>query len=127
MWYHDAADHEDHEDHPTSTPGEGASSAHYAALQPLSADKYLKKSPVPTQAGGLRGALDAPLLYGSCMECGIGLNDANEFFYDRRQKQCDCFTCNTCFETTFGKDELFNSANWKTLGIQAPQYIRVTW
>ena len=105
MWYHDAADHEDHEDH--STP------ATATALK--------------AQAGGLRGALDAPLLYGSCMECGIGLNDANEFFYDRRQKQCDCFTCNTCFETTFGKDELFNSANWKTLGIQAPQYIRVTW
>jgi hypothetical protein len=122
MWYHDAADHEDHEDHPASAPG-----GDEHPLQPLCADKYLKKSPVPTQAGGLRGALDAPLLYGSCMDCGIGLNDANEFFYDRRQKQCDCFTCNTCFETTFGKDELFNSANWKTLGIQAPQYIRVTW
>ena len=65
--------------------------------------------------------------YGVCMDCGIGLDDANDFFYDRRQKQCDCFTCNKCFETTFGKDELFNAANWKTLGIQAPQYIRVSW
>ena len=66
-------------------------------------------------------------LYGVCMVCGIGLDDVNDFFYDRREKQCDCFTCNKCFETTFGKDELFNTVNWKTLGIHEPQYIRVTW
>ena len=70
---------------------------------------------------------DEAHLYGACMDCGIGLDDANDFFYDRREKQCDCFTCNKCFERFFGKDELFKSANWKTLGIQAPQYIRVTW
>ena len=65
--------------------------------------------------------------YGVCMDCGIGLDDANDFFYDRREKQCDCFTCNKCFECFFGKDELFKSDNWETLGIQAPQYIRVSW
>ena len=65
--------------------------------------------------------------YGVCMDCGIGLDDANDFFYDRREKQCDCFTCNTCFEHFFGKDELFNSANWRVIGIQAPQYIRASW
>jgi hypothetical protein len=71
-------------------------------------------------------AAETPL-YGVCMDCGIGLDDANDFFYDRREKQCDCFTCNACFEHFFGKDQLFKSANWKTLGIQAPQYIRVSW
>ncbi len=74
-----------------------------------------------------QGDEDEDHRYGVCMDCGIGLDDANEFFYDRREKQCDCFTCNKCFERFFGKDELFNSANWKTLGIQAPQYIRVSW
>jgi hypothetical protein len=68
---------------------------------------------------------DEAHLYGVCMDCGIGLDDPSDFFYDRREKQCDCFTCNKCFEHFFGKDELFKSANWKTLGIQAPQYIRM--
>ena len=98
MWYHDAADTADHE----------ASTA-LNTLSPGDKDE--------AQAH----------LYGVCMDCGIGLDDANDFFYDRREKQCDCFTCNNCFERFFGKDELFNSANWKTLCIQAPQYIRVTW
>ena len=66
-------------------------------------------------------------LYGVCMDCGIGLDDANDFFYDRREKQCDCFTCNACFEHFFGKDQLFKSANWRVIGIQPPQYIRVSW
>ena len=74
-----------------------------------------------------QGDKDEAHLYGVCMDCGIGLDVVNDFFYDRREKQCDCFTCNKCFETTFGKDELFDTVNWKTLGIQEPQYIRVTW
>jgi len=98
IWYHDAAaDAADHEDHPSST---------------LSPDRE--------DEGG-----EEAHLYGVCMDCGIGLDDVNDFFYDRREKQCDCFTCNKCFEHFFGKDELFKSANWKTLGIQAPQYIRM--
>jgi hypothetical protein len=39
--------------------------------------------------------------WGTCLECGIGLDDENEFLVDRRIKMCDCFTCDKCFEKCF--------------------------
>ena len=63
--------------------------------------------------------------YGVCCDCGVGLDDEMSFFYDRREQRCDCYTCDKCFETFFGKDALFKAANWKTLGKPVPQYVRI--
>jgi hypothetical protein len=63
--------------------------------------------------------------YGVCMDCGVGLDDATSFFYDRSEKRCECYTCDNCFERFFGQDALFEAANWKTLGKPVPQYVRI--
>lgn len=63
--------------------------------------------------------------YGVCMDCGVGLDDATSFFYDRSEQRCECYTCDKCFERFFGQDALFEAANWKTLGKPVPQYVRI--
>ncbi len=63
--------------------------------------------------------------YGVCCDCGVGLDDATSFFYDRREQRCDCYTCDTCFGRFFGQDALFEAANWKSLGKPVPQYVRI--
>lgn len=67
----------------------------------------------------------AQFKYGVCMDCGVGLDDASQFFYDRSEQRCDCYTCDKCFEQFFGQDALFEAANWKTLGKPATQYVRI--
>jgi hypothetical protein len=64
--------------------------------------------------------------YGVCIDCGVGLDDADSFLYDRREKQCDCYTCNQCFEHFFGKHALFEADNWLSLGKPIPQYVRIS-
>jgi hypothetical protein len=64
--------------------------------------------------------------YGICIDCGVGLDNVEDFFYDRREKHCDCLTCNACFETIFGESTMFECIHWKTLGHQIPQYIRLS-
>lgn len=64
--------------------------------------------------------------YGACIDCGVGLDDPNSFFYDRREKQCDCYTCDHCFEHFFGEDALFEAENWFSLGKPIPQYVRIS-
>ena len=63
--------------------------------------------------------------YGVCIDCGTGLDDANSFLYDRREKQCDCNTCDKCFEHFHGAYALFEAVNWQSLGKEIPQYIRI--
>jgi len=63
--------------------------------------------------------------YGVCCDCGVGLDDATSFFYDRSEQRCDCYTCDTCFVRFFGQDALFEAANWKSLGKPVPQYVRI--
>jgi hypothetical protein len=70
--------------------------------------------------------IDLRFKYGVCIDCGVGLDDANSFFYDRREKQCDCYTCDHCFEHFFGKDALFEAENWFSLGKPIPQYVRIS-
>ena len=65
--------------------------------------------------------------YGVCMECGIGLNDANEFVIDWREKQCDCYTCDTCFGDIFGEEALVEAVSWRhDTGVARPQHTRVS-
>ena len=65
--------------------------------------------------------------YGLCMECGIGLNDVNEFLIDWREKQCDCYTCDTCFGDIFGEEELAEAVSWRhDTGVARPQHTRVS-
>lgn len=63
--------------------------------------------------------------YGLCMDCGIGLDSEDEFLIDRREKQCDCFTCDKCFETCFGKQALIEAVSWHSLGLIRPQHTRL--
>ena len=62
--------------------------------------------------------------YGLCMECGVGLDHANEFLVDRRQKCYDCFTCDKCFKDCFGEEAFLEATSWQILGIEMPQYVR---
>ena len=65
--------------------------------------------------------------YGVCMECGIGLNDANEFVIDWREKQCDCYTCDRCFGDMFGEEALAEAVLWQhDTSVARPQYTRVS-
>lgn len=63
--------------------------------------------------------------YGMCIDCGVGLNYEFEFLVDRRETQCDCFTCDSCFEHFHGKDALHEAVNWKSLGLPIPQFVRL--
>jgi hypothetical protein len=63
--------------------------------------------------------------WGTCIDCGAGLDDANGFLVDRREVQCDCYTCDACFARFHGETALYAAVNWQTLGLAVPQYIRV--
>ena len=63
--------------------------------------------------------------YGLCIDCGAGLNYENEFLVDRRETQCDSFTCDACFIRFHGKDSLHEAVNWKKLGKPIPQFVRL--
>jgi hypothetical protein len=64
--------------------------------------------------------------YGVCMDCGVGLDYDDEFLVDRRETQCDCFTCNSCFTHFHGKDALHQAVHWKELGKPIPQFVRLS-
>ena len=62
--------------------------------------------------------------WGACVECGDGLDDESEFFVDRRQKTCECYTCDQCFVNCFGQEAFIEAVSWQTLGVARPQYTR---
>jgi hypothetical protein len=62
--------------------------------------------------------------WGVCMDCGVGLDDDNGFFVDRRETQCDCFTCDKCFKKFFGEEAFLEAVSWYTNGKPIPQYTR---
>ena len=64
--------------------------------------------------------------YGLCIDCGVGLNYDEEFLVDRRETQCDCFTCDSCFTHFHGKDALYQAVHWKELGNPIPQFVRIS-
>lgn len=64
--------------------------------------------------------------YGLCIDCGVGLNYDEEFLVDRRETQCDCFTCDSCFTHFHGKDALYQAVHWKELGNPLPQFVRLS-
>jgi hypothetical protein len=64
--------------------------------------------------------------YGLCIDCGVGLNYEEEFLVDRRETQCDCFTCDSCFAQFHGKDALYQAVHWKELGKPIPQFVRLS-
>jgi len=64
--------------------------------------------------------------YGLCIDCGVGLNYEEEFLVDRRETQCDCFTCDSCFTHFHGKDALYQAVHWKELGKPIPQFVRLS-
>jgi len=64
--------------------------------------------------------------YGLCIDCGVGLNYEEEFLVDRRETQCDCFTCDSCFTQFHGKDALYQAVHWKELGKPIPQFVRLS-
>ena len=64
--------------------------------------------------------------YGLCIDCGVGLDYDEEFLVDRRETQCDCFTCDSCFTHFHGKDALYQAVHWKELGNPIPQFVRIS-
>ena len=64
--------------------------------------------------------------YGLCIDCGVGLNYEEEFLVDRRETQCDCFSCDSCFTQFHGKDALYQAVHWKELGNPIPQFVRLS-
>ena len=62
--------------------------------------------------------------WGVCLECGDGLDDESEFLVDRRQKTCECYTCDQCFVNCFGMEAFNEAVSWQTLGMARPQYAR---
>jgi len=64
--------------------------------------------------------------YGLCIDCGVGLNYEEEFLVDRRETQCDCFTCDSCFTQFHGKDALYQAVHWNELGKPIPQFVRLS-
>lgn len=62
--------------------------------------------------------------WGLCMDCGVGLDDESQFLVDRREKQCECYTCDACFRKCFGEAALHEAVNWQVLGLDRPQYTR---
>jgi len=64
--------------------------------------------------------------YGLCMDCGAGLDYDDEFLVDRRETQCDCFTCDSCFTHFHGNDALYQAVHWKELGNPIPQFVRLS-
>ena len=64
--------------------------------------------------------------YGVCMDCGVGLDYDDEFLVDRRETQCDCFTCDSCFTHFHGKDALHQAVHWQNLGKPIPQFVRLS-
>ena len=63
--------------------------------------------------------------YGVCVDCGVGLNYETEFLVDRRETQCDSFTCDRCFDVFHGKHALYDAVHWQELGKQIPQFVRI--
>jgi hypothetical protein len=64
--------------------------------------------------------------YGLCIDCGVGLNYEDEFLVDRRETQCDCFTCDSCFTQFHGNDALYQAVHWNELGKPIPQFVRLS-
>ena len=64
--------------------------------------------------------------YGLCMDCGAGLDYDDEFLVDRRETQCDGFTCDSCFTHFHGNDALYQAVHWKELGNPIPQFVRLS-
>ncbi len=64
--------------------------------------------------------------YGVCIDCGVGLNYEDEFLVDRRETQCDCFTCDSCFTHFHGNDALYQAVHWTELGKPIPQFVRLS-
>lgn len=64
--------------------------------------------------------------YGVCIDCGRGLDYDGEFLVDRRETQCDCFTCDSCFIHFHGNDALYQAVHWKQLGNPIPQFVRLS-
>lgn len=63
--------------------------------------------------------------YGVCIDCGVGLDYESEFLVDRRETQCDSFTCDLCFDDFHGDDALYDAVHWQELGKQIPQFVRI--
>lgn len=64
--------------------------------------------------------------YGVCIDCGVGLDYEHEFLIDRRETQCDCFTCDLCFEHFHGAQALYDALHWQELGKPIPQFVRIS-
>jgi len=64
--------------------------------------------------------------YGVCIDCGVGLDYEDEFLVDRRETQCDCFTCDSCFTQFHGNDALYQAVHWNELGKPIPQFVRLS-
>jgi hypothetical protein len=64
--------------------------------------------------------------YGVCIDCGVGLDYETDFLVDRRETQCDCFTCDRCFHHFHGDDALFDAVHWQELGKPMPQFVRLS-
>lgn len=122
LWFHDAADDND-EQHETSYPCLECGDA--------CRDDYCDECLLFVLLRQLetREAYEEDMKnhkYGVCMDCGRGLDYEGEFLVDRRETQCDCFTCDSCFTHFHGNDALYQAVHWKQLGNPIPQFVRLS-
>jgi hypothetical protein len=119
IWFHDADEQEEEEEE------------EYLMMEEITVSKESECDCVECRVNAYQKYWDEErarmqqFKYGVCCDCGVGLDDATSFFYDRREQRCDCYTCDTCFGRFFGQDALFEAANWKSLGKPVPQYVRI--
>lgn len=124
LWFHDAADDYDKPSHSPSTPCIGCSVE-------CGGDDYCDECLIFELLRQMetREAYEEDLKnhrYGVCTDCGIGLDYEHEFLVDRRETQCDCFTCDLCFEHFHGAHALYDAVHWQQLGKTIPQFVRIT-
>lgn len=123
LWFHDAADDNDEQLHDASYPCIECGDA--------CRDDYCDECLIFVLLRQLenREAYQEDMKnhkYGVCVDCGLGLNYETEFLVDRRETQCDSFTCDACFIRFHGKDSLHEAVNWKELGKPIPQFVRLS-
>ena len=123
LWFHDATDDNDEQLHETSYPCIECGNA--------CRDDYCDECLIFALLRRLenREAYEADMKnhkYGVCIDCGIGLDYETDFLVDRRETQCDCFTCDLCFEHFHGAEALYDAVHWHQLGKTIPQFARIT-
>ena len=129
IWFHDASDDYD-EQQQQQQPQHAAASYPCIVCGDACCDDYCDECLIFELLRQLetREAYEEDMKnnkYGVCIDCGLGLNYEYEFLVDRRETQCDCFTCDLCFQHFHGAQALYDAIHWQQLGKPIPQFVRL--